>query len=76
MENNKCQICGKDMVLIPAGYSKRTNKAYGSFWACPDKCEKSRKQTQSVDTQTIIDALIGLNNRLDKMAEFLKEKLP
>ena len=33
----QCQICGQDMILKPAGVSRKTGKAYGAFWACPTR---------------------------------------
>ena len=28
------------MKLVPAGFSKKTNRAYDAFWACPNKCKQ------------------------------------
>ena len=73
MENKQCQVCGKSMNLIPAGVSKKTGKPYSAFMACPDKCQQPRKQ--SAENQMIMDTLVGLNNRFDNMAKYLKSKL-
>ena len=29
-----CEKCESEMRLIPAGFSKAKNKAYGAFWSC------------------------------------------
>ena len=73
MENKICAVCSKEMKLIPAGVSKKTQKPYNEFWACPDKCQQPRKS--SPENQMIMDALVGLNNRFDNMAKYLKSKL-
>lgn len=70
---DKCPICKSDLVLIPGGVSKKPPyKPYNSFMGCPNKCKKPIQQ--GVDTQMIMDALVGMNNRLDKLAEYLKSK--
>ena len=38
MTNQLCQRCGAPLKTIPAGVSKNTGRAYGSFLACPNKC--------------------------------------
>jgi len=40
----QCAVCGQPMTLIPAGFSKKTNKPYSAFWACPQKCVQPRVQ--------------------------------
>ena len=32
-----CITCQKPLILIPAGVSRKTNRPYDAFWACPDK---------------------------------------
>lgn len=44
---SQCLICGKTMVEVPAGVSKKTGKAYNAFMACPDKCQQPRNSTSS-----------------------------
>ena len=31
-----CPVHGVEFRLVPAGVSKRTNKAYDAFWSCPE----------------------------------------
>lgn len=35
-----CKVCGYEMKLIPAGVSKKTNRPYEAFYACPNKCKQ------------------------------------
>jgi len=35
--DSKCPKCGKDMKLVPAGFSKTKNKSYGAFYSCDSK---------------------------------------
>lgn len=40
----QCTYCGNEMKLIPAGISKKTNKPYQAFYACPDRgCGKTER---------------------------------
>lgn len=79
MESKNCQECGAVLNLIPAGVSKRTNKSYPAFLACPNKCKSKwndKKPPADEDTLKIIsDALGNINDRLDKMGQYLKDKL-
>lgn len=40
MPTNNCKVCGKTMILKPAGVSMKTGKPYKEFWACPDRCKQ------------------------------------
>lgn len=31
-----CEICSRDMKLIPAGTSKSSGRSFAAFWSCPD----------------------------------------
>jgi len=42
---NNCAICGREMKLIPAGFSKSTGKPYNAFYVCEDKSHKQPKQS-------------------------------
>ena len=35
-----CKQCGLAMKLVPAGVSKKTGRAYESFWTCPKGCQQ------------------------------------
>lgn len=41
-----CNICGKEMKLVPAGVSKKTGKPYNSFYSCWT-CKKTAPDTFS-----------------------------
>ena len=89
MENNhiptSCPYCNSSVTRIPAGISKRTGKPYGEFWACENRdCKftwhpkdkpQPRKPKPPDPILFILDELRALNKRLDKMADFLVEKL-
>ena len=81
-----CQICGSIMKEIPAGVSKKTGKPYSSFMSCPNRCKSSVNNTKPENDfkfeNFVADEFAGLsieiskvNERLNKMAEFLQEKL-
>jgi len=72
MEVKKCPICGSEMRWIPPGISPRTGNAYEGFWSCPNRCPKSSKSQRG--QQMILDELAKINERLDKLAEYLKKK--
>jgi hypothetical protein len=79
METKQCAVCGSEMKLIPAGVSKKTGKPYSAFMACPNKCQQPKKS--SADTQLIIDILMGLDRKIDRiherfdgLAKYLNEK--
>lgn len=75
MENliKLCPSCGMEQRLVPAGVSRKTNKPYQAFWACPNKCKMSTKQDEG--NKIIMDELAKINQRLDGLAKFLSEKL-
>jgi len=70
MESKQCNVCNKEMHLVPAGVSKATGRPYNEFWACPDKC-RQLKENEIV----ILVELKKINKRLDDMGYFLTQKL-
>jgi hypothetical protein len=78
METN-CQNCGSEMTLIPGGISKRTNKPYKSFMACPNKCKvnTNRSKPQLPDEivqaiNTIVQGVAKMHERMDGLAQYTK----
>lgn len=49
---NKCQFCGSDMKVVPAGVSKATGKPYNAFEACTKGCKKPSYQQPSYRPET------------------------
>lgn len=73
-----CNFCGATLKEIPAGVSKKTGKPYKAFTACPSGCKQDKpfvpeKKDDGMDF--VLDELRNVNRRLDKMVEFLVEKL-
>ena len=77
-QDKKCVVCQATLKFVPHGVSRKTGKPYNEFWACPE----GHKQTkQNADTQMIIDVLIGMDKKIDRIHErldglgiFLKNK--
>jgi len=87
MENNNppkiCPFCNSPIKEIPAGLSKRTGNSYKRFWACENReCkfvwhpkDAPQKPEQPNPMMLILDEVRATNKRLDKMADYLLEKL-
>lgn len=71
------------MKQIPAGVSKKTNKPYPAFMACPNKCKPSynaKKGDYNASEQEsgqllVLEEITALNRRFDKLIKYLVEKL-
>ena len=91
-----CPNCQTPMSLRPAGISKKTDKPYPAFWACPNNRSCGSKPITYVDPKGMQKAVVGigkketldanplllicdelrtLNDRLDRLANYLIEKL-
>ena len=78
-----CPYCQARIKRIPAGVSKRTGKPYGEFYACENReCkfvwhpkDASQRPAQPNPMMLILDEVRATNKRLDKMADYLLEKL-
>lgn len=80
-----CPYCQSSVNHILAGVSKRTGKPYNEFWACenrdckftwhPNKKPQTRRPEQPDPMLLILDETRKINERLDKMADFLADKL-
>jgi len=80
----QCEQCSAPVKFIPAGISRNTGKHYNEFYSCAKRCGwtwREGKETKPVaEPQTtkdmiIIEKLDEINDRLDKLAIYLKEKL-
>lgn len=64
-----CVICQEPLRLIPAGISRKTNKPYQAFFACPNKCKQTPKPSGS--NQILMEEIVGfrkeMNERLDEI---------
>lgn len=43
-----CEICGRDMKIIPAGIGKKSNKPFSAFWSCPDGGEGKKHEKSTL----------------------------
>jgi hypothetical protein len=69
----KCQICGQDMILKPAGVSRTSGKAYNAFWACPTRHDRQQQAAQpNIPTDQFLTKA-QFNEQLDKMRAAFKE---
>jgi uncharacterized protein with PIN domain len=78
----KCDVCGLDMVLRPAGVSKRTNEPYDAFWSCPN-CYKKGTQNKydQYDTKNetddkldrILNGLTIIHSQQEEIMNLLKK---
>ena len=69
---NKCTICGSDMKFIPAGVSRKTNKPYKAFNACPKGCKTTFKQYVPAQPQQSPDKFNAVMEKLDNIEAMLE----
>lgn len=78
-----CPQGGSPIKYVSAGISRKTGKNYSEFWSCSNRCgftwRKGKSQNgarkENPKDIIIIEKLDAINERLNKMAEFLKNKL-
>ena len=73
MENQICQSCGAVKKLIPAGISKRTNRAYKAFYVC-EVCPKPEKPQNSPNNANTNDLKEQLN-RIERVVNDIEALL-
>ncbi|MEA3249652.1 MAG: hypothetical protein U9Q03_04845 [Patescibacteria group bacterium] len=79
-----CERCDREMRLIPAGVSKKTNKPYMAFWTCDKRnggCgETARAEGEAAQSAPIPaeaqpisqDRLISIEQKLDEILSLIK----
>lgn len=80
-ETRPCNNCGEPTEIIPAGTSKKTGKAYGSFMKCKacGKAESIGPQppragtAQGVSKDFIHEQLRLLNDKMDKVLRMISQ---
>ncbi len=81
-----CRKCHKEMKLVAAGTSKKTGKPYKAFYSCTMECgatspyeEVIYAEPEPKDDKTgellIIERLDKIDERLNKMGEWIKENV-
>ena len=90
MEKQICTICNTDKVYREAG-ENRVGKKYDAFWGCPNYKDQQhqdtkrqwnkpsnapeRPQSEPDGFQVIAEELRKINDRIDKLGEYLKNAL-
>jgi len=65
--------------MVPAGISKRTGQSYAAFSVC-ETCNPKQQQAKAARQENdqgelILAGIDTINQRLDKMAKYLEERL-
>lgn len=76
-----CQQCGNTKKMIPSGVSMKTGKPvpYKAFSVCetckPKKDYQKSARKDDDQGELILEGIKIINERITKMAEYLKDKL-
>jgi hypothetical protein len=78
-----CERCDKEMKLVPAGVSRKTNKSYSAFWSCDSRSggcgNTARAEGEAASPAPFADGapvsserLDAIERKLDEIIEMLK----